>query len=68
MANDSGQQDNGSAALKPFGSVEFCPKCGTLRGGSMTWYEADSSYAEHMLIECKTCTYDWREATKDAQL
>lgn len=53
MATDSGQQDDGSAALAPFGSVEFCPKCGKHAGDAPAkWFQAQR---KGMLgfLECK---------------
>lgn len=62
MATDSGQQDDGSAALKPFGSVEYCPKCGTAT------YDAATQWmpSKHILVTCK-CGFAWGEQPLDGE-
>lgn len=71
MATDSGQQDNGSAALKPltlkpFGSVEYCPKCGT-SAAAAELYWVDTGTTEYMQRSCGGCRYAWGEQPLDAQ-
>lgn len=66
MATDSGQQDDGSNALKSLGTVEYCPKCGTSAADAdLYWIDTDTM--EYMQRVCGRCRYAWGEQPLDAQ-
>lgn len=80
MATDSGQQDDGSAAVRYFyndlpkyAAQGSCVKCGCALF-KIRFVEREVSggptkliWCEHMLITCASCGYQWRERTKDAK-
>jgi len=58
--------------LPSFGSVQNCPKCGTISATARRawkWEKGVHSIEEYeyILVFCARCGYVWREATKDAK-
>ena len=69
--------------LQPFGSVEYCPKCGaSTHCADRKWMASTQDWRvthlptrdgewivspECLCITCGTCGYQWRERTKDAK-